>query len=124
MFQSFLNSNIISMIGFVFAFALTIIMMKALADKLPHDQGRAFAVDGSLSKGKVRGVGLIFVIVFAVSDLLFNVFSVEKTIYLAVIFACMLTGYFDDAAEKPWNEYFKGALDFILAVIVAVTYLY
>ena len=58
MFQSFLDSNIISMLGFVFAFALTIIMMKALADKLPHDQGRAFAVDGSLSKGKVRGVGL------------------------------------------------------------------
>ena len=23
----------------------------------------------------------------------------------------MLTGYFDDAAEKPWGEYLKGFLD-------------
>jgi phospho-N-acetylmuramoyl-pentapeptide-transferase len=36
----------------------------------------------------------------------------------------MFTGYFDDAAEKPWNEYVKGALDLSLAVIVAITYLF
>lgn len=111
-------------IGVAVAFFLTIIMMRVLADKMPHDQGRAFAVDGALSKGKVRGTGLIFVLVFAVADILFNVFSVERLIYVVVIILCMLTGYFDDAAEKPWNEYFKGALDFILAVIVAVNYLY
>lgn len=118
------DSNIVLIAGIVVAFALTIILMKALADKLPHDQGRAFAVDGALSKGKVRGTGLIFVLVFAACDILFNSFSVERLIYLVVIVLCMLTGYFDDAAEKPWNEYLKGALDFVLAVVVAVNYLY
>lgn len=124
MFQMFLRGDMILVAGVIFAFAMTLILMKACADKLPHDQGRAFAVDGALSKGKVRGTGLIFVLVFAVSDLLFNIFTVEKLIYLVVIVLCMLTGYFDDAAEKPWNEYLKGALDFALAIIVAVTYLY
>lgn len=114
----------ILVVGVIFAFAATLILMNKLADKLPHDQGRAFAVDGQLSKGKVRGVGIVFVSVFALTDLIFNVFTVEKLIYLIVIVACMLTGYFDDASEKPWNEYLKGALDFILAVVVAVTYLY
>lgn len=124
MFQMYSYNSIVLVAGLLFAFAGTMISMKIFADKLPHDQGRAFAVDGSLSKGKVRGVGLLFVSVFVIADLLFNTLSLEKGIYLFVIFACMLTGYFDDAAEKPWNEYLKGALDFVLAVVVAVTYLY
>ena len=124
MFQMYSYNSIVLVVGLLFAFAGTMISMKIFADKLPHDQGRAFAVDGSLSKGKVRGVGLLFVSVFVIADLLFNTLSLEKGIYLFVIFACMLTGYFDDAAEKPWNEYLKGALDFVLAVVVAVTYLY
>ena len=118
------TGNLSYIIGAIVAFAATIILMKALADKMPHDQGRAFAVDGALSKGKVRGVGLIFVLVFAAADLIFNSFSVERLIYLVVIVLSMLSGYFDDASEKPWNEYLKGALDLVLAIAVAVTYLY
>ena len=110
--------------GVLFAFFSTIILMKALAPKLPHDKGRAFAVEGALSKGKVRGVGIVFVLTFTATALLYDVMSPEKIVYLVVIAACMLTGYFDDASEKPWNEYLKGALDLVLAIIVAVTYLY
>ena len=33
---------------------------------------------------------------------------------------CQATPYFDDAAEKPWGEYLKGALDFAVAIVVAV----
>ena len=113
----------IPLIGVVFAFFATIIGMKKSAPHLPHDQGRAFAVEGALSKGKVRGVGLVFVLVYIVSALLFDRISAEKIIYLAVIAGTMFTGYFDDASDKPWNEYLKGALDLLLAVIVAVTYL-
>jgi len=124
MLQMIAEGNFILVVGTIVAFVLTNILMRVFADKLPHDQGRAFAVEGALSKGKVRGVGIVFVLVFAASDLIFNLFSVERIIYLAVIVACMLTGFFDDASEKPWNEYLKGALDFLLAVIVAVTYLF
>ena len=112
------------LLGIISAFAFTIMLMRALADRLPHDQGRAFAVDGALSKGKVRGVGIVFIGVYAVCNLLFNQVSLEMIIYTIVIVLCMLTGYFDDAAEKPWNEYLKGALDLVLAIVVAVTYLY
>ena len=44
--------------------------------------------------------------------------------YLVLIVIEMLTGYFDDAAEKPWGEYLKGALDFAVAIVVAVVYLH
>ena len=110
--------------GVIFAFAATIILMKLLAGKLPHDQGRAFAVEGTLSKGKVRGAGIVFVLVYVATVLLFDSISREKIVYLFVITATMLTGYFDDRADKPWNEYLKGALDLLLSIIVAVTYLY
>ncbi len=110
--------------GALFAFFATIILMKVFAEKLPHDQGRAFAVEGTLSKGKVRGAGLIFVLVYAVTSLLFYEISVERTAYLLVIIATMFTGYFDDASEKPWSEYVKGALDLGLAAVVAGVYLY
>ena len=111
-------------IGALVAFLATFILMKVLADKLPHDQGRAFAVEGALSRGKARGAGIIFVLVFAAVSLLFDYIDNQKVIYLAVIVASMFTGYFDDASEKPWNEYLKGALDFGLAAVVALTYLY
>jgi phospho-N-acetylmuramoyl-pentapeptide-transferase len=35
----------------------------------------------------------------------------------------MLTGYMDDASEHPWNEYKKGFLDLVVAVVLAFTYL-
>jgi phospho-N-acetylmuramoyl-pentapeptide-transferase len=111
-------------VGALVAFLATFIFMKVLADKLPHDQGRAFAVEGTLSRGKARGAGIIFVLVFAAVSLLFDYIDNQKVIYLAVIVASMFTGYFDDASEKPWNEYLKGALDFGLAAVVALTYLY
>lgn len=48
---------------------------------LPSDQGRAFAVNGSLSKGKLRGVGFIFVLCFLISSVLFLPIDVEYVIY-------------------------------------------
>ena len=56
-------------VGALVAFLATFIFMKVLADKLPHDQGRAFAVEGALSRGKARGAGIIFVLVFAAVSL-------------------------------------------------------
>ncbi len=117
-------ATLVPVTGVLFSFFLTFILMKVCADKLPHDQGRAFAVEGTLSKGKVRGAGLIFVLVYAAAVLLFDSLSFEKFIYLLVIAATMFTGYFDDASDKPWNEYLKGALDLGLGIVVAVTYLY
>lgn len=114
----------IPVFGSVFAFFVTIFLMKFLAPKLPHDKGRAFAVEGTLSKGKVRGAGIVFVLVYVVTVLIFGYMNTETAVYLAVIVAIMLTGYFDDASEKPWNEYLKGALDLMLALVVAVNYLY
>lgn len=110
--------------GVLFSFFATVILMKLLAPRLPHDQGRAFAVEGALSKGKVRGAGIVFVLVFVASVLLFDDVSREKIVYLIVITCTMLTGYFDDRADKPWNEYLKGALDLLLSLMVAATYLY
>lgn len=120
----FTDSNFIFLAGLAAAFVMTFAFMKIFADKLPHDQGRAFAVEGALSKGKARGAGILFVIALIVCDIVFNVLSVERTIYLAIIALTMMSGYLDDASEKPWNEYLKGAIDLILAIGVAVTYLY
>jgi len=36
----------------------------------------------------------------------------------------MITGYMDDAASKPWGEYLKGFLDLVVAILVAVTYIF
>ena len=115
---------VVPITGVLFSFFATFFLMKALSGRLPHDQGRAFAVEGTLSKGKARGAGIIFVLVYVAAAILFDRIYVEKIIYLLVITATMLTGYFDDASEKPWNEYLKGALDLGLGIVTAVTYLY
>ena len=62
-------------------------------------------------------------VVFTIAALVFVPLSTETIIYLILVAAEMITGYMDDASEKPWGEWKKGILDLIIAIIVAVTYL-
>lgn len=117
-------NNIVMLAGVILSFFGTFILTNALKDRLPSDQGRAFAVDGAKSAGKPRGAGIIFVLVFTAIALLFANFSIELLIYVALVVIEMITGYMDDAASKPWGEYLKGFLDLVVAILVAVTYIF
>ncbi len=119
-----LGTETIYYVGIIFSFVATFIFTKLLKNKLPRDGGREFAVDGKLSAGKPRGAGIIFVLVFAFSWLIFGDFTLENGFYTLIIVASMLTGFFDDASKVPWGEYKKGLLDLVLAVCVAVTFLF
>lgn len=119
-----LDLSIAAFIGVLFAFAITCVAIAKLNQYLPKDMGRKFAHDGSLSAGKPRGAGIIFVFTFVLSAVLFAQMNLEIAIYLCLIVVEMFTGYFDDAAEKPWGEYLKGFLDFVVAIVVAVVYLH
>lgn len=120
--SDFLAPNQIAMIGILVAFVLTFLGLRFPFPFLPVDQGREFAVNGALSKGKTRGVGLTFVTVFVICSLLFMPISREYIIYCILLLAIMLSGYLDDAAKTPWNEYKKGAIDLILAIMTMWTF--
>ncbi len=113
----------IDAMSFLLAFTLTALMDSVLLEKLPHDHGREFAVNGALSRGKARGSGLIFVCCIVLVTLAALPFRVEYLIYNVLLLASMLSGYLDDAAETPWNEYKKGLIDLVIAVVAGVTYL-
>ena len=101
----------ILIIEIIFTSLITLFTLNARFSFLPQDQGRAFAVNGQLSKGKIRGVGLIMVICFIISSLLFIKTDTEYIIYLLLIFLMMLSGYLDDASKIPWSDYKKGLID-------------
>lgn len=109
--------------GILFAFIVTVIATGKLAEFLPKDAGRDFAHDGKLSAGKPRGAGIIFVLAFVVSALIFAPLSAETVIYLILTVICMMTGFLDDASKTPWGEYKKGFLDLCVAALVAFTFL-
>ena len=90
--------------GLLFSFVFTFVLLKFAANRLPKDLGRDFAFNGKLSAGKPRGAGLYFVLVFLAAALLFVPIQAEILIYLVLIAAAMLSGYFDDASDKPWSE--------------------
>ena len=119
-----LDFSVVAFLGILFAFAATCAAIAKLNQFLPRDMGRAFAHDGSLSAGKPRGAGIIFVFTFVAAAILFAQLNMEIGIYLVLIVVEMLTGYFDDAAEKPWGEYLKGFLDLAVAVVTAMVYLH
>lgn len=104
-------------------FVLTAILLHANLPFLPRDQGRAYAVNGEQSKGKVRGVGLVMVIVFVACAALFVPFSLEFMFYALLLIAEMFSGYLDDAAKIPWSDYKKGLIDLIVSVLVGVIFL-
>ncbi len=120
--KDLLTTNQIAMLGVLVSFLLTFLMLRFPFPFLPKDQGRAFAVNGALSKGKLRGVGLTFVCAFIVCSLLFLPITREYVIYCILLFAMMLSGYLDDASDKPWNDYKKGAIDLVLSLVAMWTF--
>ncbi len=117
------NSSLLIPCGILFAFIATVFATAKLAELLPKDAGREFAHDGKLSAGKPRGAGIIFVLAFIGSALLFAPIKPETVIYLLLIGVSMMTGFLDDASKMPWGEYKKGFLDLCVAALVAMTFL-
>lgn len=109
-------------LSILLAFFLTCISLKLFMNKLPRDGGRKYAIHGELSKGKPRGAGIIFIIIFAILTLLFIPFRVETLIYLILIVCAMISGYLDDRSSTPWGEYLKGIIDLVIAVSTAYTF--
>lgn len=116
--------GLLGMIGNIAAFVLTFVLLVFAKGVLPKDGGREFAVNGEKSKGKIRGCGLWFVLVFSVCTLLFLQMSVNLVFNILLIIAAMVTGYLDDCSKAPWGEYKKGILDLIISVLVAVNHVY
>jgi phospho-N-acetylmuramoyl-pentapeptide-transferase len=126
MLYLFLSENykaVLAFAGILFAFIATVTATGRLARFLPKDAGRDFAHDGKLSAGKPRGAGIIFVLAFVATALIFAPLDPETVIYLILIVICMMTGFLDDASKTPWGEYKKGFLDLCVAALVAFTFL-
>ncbi|MBQ7841625.1 MAG: phospho-N-acetylmuramoyl-pentapeptide-transferase [Lachnospiraceae bacterium] len=121
--SQFFSANKILMLGMVVTFLLTFLLLKHPFPFLPCDQGRAFAVNGELSKGKLRGVGLTFVLCFLVGSFIFLPVDREYVIYAILLFAMMMSGYLDDASDKPWNDYKKGLIDLIISIVAVGTFI-
>lgn len=115
------NIQVTAFLGIMAAFLLTCLFIHLFYSKLPTDQGREFAHDGTLSAGKPRGAGFVFIVVFIAVAVFFGYVSTENIIYLILVFAAMLTGFLDDCSKAPWGEYKKGLLDLIIAVMIAIT---
>lgn len=113
----------VAFLGIMFAFLCTCLLLWKGTKILPKDMGRKFAHDGSLSAGKPRGAGFIFVMVFVLAASIFAKVNTEIVIYLILVVSAMLTGFLDDCAKTPWGEYKKGLLDLVIAVMLAVTFL-
>ena len=108
--SNFLNPGQIAMLGIVVTFLLTFLALKHPFSFLPSDHGREFAVNGGLSRGKLRGVGLVIVICFLIGSVLF------------LLVCIMLSGYLDDASETPWSDYKKGAIDLVISIVTVITF--
>lgn len=116
------NGKGIAFFGLLFAFLATCILLELLQNVLPRDGGRAYAVNGGLSQGKPRGAGIVFILVFVFSAILFSPMSRELLIYLIMLIGAMMSGYLDDSSKAPWGEYKKGLIDLIIAFVCAFTY--
>lgn len=116
------NTTLILLVPLLCSFLVAFFSLKFFKRILPKDQGRAFAVNGALSEGKPRGAGIIFVTSFTLCTALFYPLDIENIIYLVLVYAAMLSGYFDDAAETPWGNLKKGLIDLIISLGIAFTY--
>lgn len=89
---------------------------------LPRDHGRAYAVEGSVSKNKPTGAGVVFVISYLISVLLFLPWKTEFLILYGILISAMITGFLDDGAAKPWRELKKGLWDLVISFGVSCVF--
>ena len=116
------NTTLVLLVPMLCSFLIAFFSLKFFKRILPKDQGRAFAVNGALSEGKPRGAGIIFVTSFTLCTALFYPLDIENIIYLVLVYAAMLSGYFDDASETPWGNLKKGLIDLVISLGIAFTY--
>lgn len=116
------NTTLVLLVPMLCSFLIAFFSLKFFKRILPKDQGRAFAVNGALSEGKPRGAGIIFLTSFTLCTALFYPLDIENIIYLVLVYAAMLSGYFDDAAETPWGNLKKGLIDLVISLGIAFTY--
>lgn len=116
------NTTLVLLVPMLCSFLIAFFSLKFFKRILPKDQGRACAVNGALSEGKPRGAGIIFVTSFTLCTALFYPLDIENIIYLVLVYAAMLSGYFDDAAETPWGNLKKGLIDLVISLGIAFTY--
>ena len=117
------DKAVYSPIMFLASFFAAFLAIKFFMKLLPKDHGREFAVNGALSQGKPRGAGLIMITSFVLCSAIFVPFSAETAINMVLIYAAMLTGFFDDAAKMPWGELKKGLLDLAITIGITVNFL-
>ena len=123
-FENFTNAQQYIAISAILAFAICFVLLKLKLPFLPKDKGRAFAVNGEVSKGKIRGVGLIMISTFVLCSVFLLPITKEFILYDIFIFLEMLSGYLDDASDKPWSDYKKGLIDLIICIIISVVFVY
>ena len=123
-------------IGCIAAFAITLILLKLLPGEkiiLGHDRGRKYAQGSEVNIGKPTGVGFYFILVFLLVSstfcFLISPVTSDKGFFesgnvvtglgfgLLAVLAEMVTGWLDDRSKNAWNEYIKGALDFVVSLI-------
>lgn len=123
-FDRFTNVQQYIAITSILAFAICFVLLKLKLPFLPKDKGRAFAVNGEVSKGKIRGVGLIMISTFVLCSIFLLPITKEFIFYDILIFLEMLSGYLDDASDSPWSDYKKGFIDLIICVIISVVFVH
>ncbi|MBP5639957.1 MAG: hypothetical protein J6X55_10795 [Victivallales bacterium] len=94
-------------------------LLPRLWHRLPTDRGKALVADGSVSKGKPTGAGVIVVSLALLMMLLVIPWSWRFLGIITCLFLIMLTGYLDDASRNPWSEVKKGFLDIIISLTTA-----
>ena len=123
-------------IGCIAAFAITLKLFKFLPGEkiiLGHDRGRKYAQGSEVNIGKPTGVGFYFILVFLLVSSIFcfliSPITSDKGFFesgnvvtglgfgLLAVLAEMVTGWLDDRSKNAWNEYIKGALDFVVSLI-------
>lgn len=120
--DNFTNVGQYIAIASILSFVICFILLKLKLPFLPKDKGRDFAVNGEVSKGKIRGVGLIMICTFVLCSIFLLPITKEFILYDALIFLEMLSGYLDDASDNPWSDYKKGFIDLIICLVISVVF--
>ena len=117
-----LRSHALLLAGGAFTAALLCwLLLPRLWNRLPRDRGKALCKDlgGMKSAGKPTGAGYYVTLILLPVLVVFAPLRFWDLMSVAMLYAAMLFGYWDDKSDKPWGELKKGLLDAVVSVAIA-----
>lgn len=117
-FRLLASLSFLATMGMLFSFILSYLLLPKISSKLPKNSGREFAFNGNSSIGKAQGAGVILVLLWIFTLLIFSHWNSMLLSISIALLASSFIGFIDDIKKGGLSGKALGIFDLLIAMAI------